>query len=212
LDGTILNHRSYVATAGLPFTHIENANLALIGNFGIRAKVNLVQTCAYTTLPTSQAFERIGGSGSFNVTASLNDCSWTATTSAEWITITSGSGTGNGTVSFTVAANIGVERSAGINVGSQAFRVTQSGFPLPEILNVLVQGKKLLVLGRNYDDGAKILLNGAIAKKVSNDPDNPTTLLVAKKAGRDIASGETVIVQVRNASGLLSPEFRFTRP
>jgi hypothetical protein len=187
--------------------------LALVGNFGIRAKVNLVQTCVLTTSPLSQAFERSGGAAAFNVTTSMNDCSWTATTPADWITITSGSsGTGNGTVSFTVAANSGADRSANISVGAQTFKVTQTGFPFPEILNVLVQGKKLLVLGRNYDDGAKILLNGAIVKKVSNDPDNPTTLLVAKKAGRDIAPGETVIVQVRNDSGLLSVEFRFTRP
>jgi hypothetical protein len=205
-------HRSYVSTNGTTFIHIEDAGLVLIGNFGIRAKVNLLLTCAYTIAPTSQSFGTAGGNGSVNVTTTQSDCAWTATTGASWITITGGSGTGNGVANFTVAPNPGVGRTANINIAGQPFTVTQAGLPLPTILGASIVGKKLLVSGENFDDGAAILINGSVAKKVFNDVDLPRTLLIAKKAGKAIAPGQMVTLQVRNASGVLSAEFNFVRP
>ncbi|MEW6128598.1 MAG: BACON domain-containing carbohydrate-binding protein [Acidobacteriota bacterium] len=91
--------------------------------------------CAYSINPTSQNFAPAGGSGSFDVTAT-GGCSWTATTTQSWITITSGaSGTGNGTVNFTVAANdVASQRTGTITVASQGitvqtFTVTQDPAP-----------------------------------------------------------------------------------
>jgi hypothetical protein len=212
LDGTTpLNHRSYVATSGLPYTHVENAGFALIGNFGIRAKVDLIQTCAYSVSSPNLSFDRAGGNGSFTVATTLADCSWTATTAANWITLTAGSGTGAGSVTFTVAANPGTNRAASLTIAGQVFTITQAGLPLPSIQNVFVQGKKLFVLGQNFDVGATILVNGSPINKVINDPDNLTTILIAKKAGRDIAPGTSVTVQVHNVNGLLSQEYVFVR-
>mgnify|MGYP002779609825 FL=1 len=56
-------------------------------------------------------------------------CAWTATTSANWIQITGGTaGTGNGGVSYTVAANPNpASRTGTISVGGQSFAVTQAG-------------------------------------------------------------------------------------
>jgi len=217
LDGTApLQQRSYVSFNGTLFQHIENAALALIGNFGLRAEVTLttpVPTCTYGILPTSQSFTTSGGTGNIDVTTSVGTCSWTATTSATWITFTSSAGTGNGRASFTVASNVGgPARGASINVADQVFTVTQAGIPQPVILSALVQKKQLLVSGQNFDDGARLFIDGANTKKVFNDETNPTTLLVANKAGKDIASGQTVTLQVHNVSGAVSAEFRFTRP
>jgi len=54
-----------------------------------------------------------GATGSITVTTGTY-ITWTASTSASWITISasSSSGTGNGTVSYTIAANTGSSRSA----------------------------------------------------------------------------------------------------
>ena len=46
--------------------------------------------CTYSVSPTSQGFNPAGGTGTVNVTAG-SACSWTATRSGSWITITSGS-------------------------------------------------------------------------------------------------------------------------
>lgn len=67
-----------------------------------------------------------GGGGSFNVTSS--GCAWTATTAADWITLGAASGTGNGAVTFTAAANPQPSsRNALISVAGQGFVVAQAG-------------------------------------------------------------------------------------
>jgi WD40 repeat protein len=82
---------------------------------------------------------------------------------------------------------------------------------LPRITGASISGKKLLVQGQNFDDGAKLLLNDEKQKSV-NDELSPTTLLVCKKAGKFIGGGETVRLKVRNSDGTESAEFAFTRP
>ena len=85
--------------------------------------------CGYTLNPTSQSFTSSGGSGSFTVSTSSPNCSWIADSDSPWITVTSGtSGTGNGSVSYSVAANQTTSpRTGTINVGGQIFTVTQAG-------------------------------------------------------------------------------------
>ena len=63
----------------------------------------------------------------------------------------------------------------------------------------------------SFESGAVILLDGE-KQKTANDEENPTTVLIGKKAGKKIASGQTVLLQVRNRDGGLSEPFSFTRP
>jgi hypothetical protein len=77
--------------------------------------------------PTSEAFPAAGGTGQIAVT-SPNGCpAWTAVSGEPWITITAGErGTGNGTVSYTVAANPDdVPRTGTIEVAGRTFTVDQ---------------------------------------------------------------------------------------
>jgi hypothetical protein len=75
--------------------------------------------------------------------------SWAATSNAPWLTITGGaSGTGNGTVTYNVAANAtGSERIGTITIGAETFTVTQSG-PAPQAtLTVLATATLILANG-----------------------------------------------------------------
>ncbi|HEX9960277.1 MAG TPA: BACON domain-containing carbohydrate-binding protein, partial [Pyrinomonadaceae bacterium] len=83
--------------------------------------------CTFSINPTGTTIPAAGGSGSFNVTASNSACGWTAAMNDAWISITSGSGTGSGAVSFTVQANPGPQRTGSITVGGQTFTITQTG-------------------------------------------------------------------------------------
>ena len=66
-----------------------------------------------------------GGDGSVNVTGG-GGCTWTATSNASWLSIRSGSsGTGNGVVEFTAAANNGPSRSGTLTIGGRTFTVSQ---------------------------------------------------------------------------------------
>jgi hypothetical protein len=80
----------------------------------------------------------------------------------------------------------------------------------PKITSASVSGKKLMVFGEGFASGAVILVNGE-REKTKNDDQNLRTALTAKKAGKKIASGQSVTLRVENPGGVLSEEFIFTR-
>lgn len=88
-----------------------------------------------------------------------------------------------------------------------------SNLDVPQIQNVTVKGKKLIVTGINFESPAELYINGEKQKKLANDEQNPTTTVIALKAGRFILPGATVSVQVKNpVTGKTSDEFSYTRP
>ena len=83
-----------------------------------------VNNCSYVLTPTNTTIAAGGGSGSFTVTTAAG-CAWAATSNQTWIK-PSGSGTGSGTVNFTVAANTGsTSRVGAIAIGTQVFTISQ---------------------------------------------------------------------------------------
>jgi hypothetical protein len=85
--------------------------------------------CTYTISSTGEAFNSEGGSGSFDITSSSDDCEWIASASAPWIEITSGaSGSGDGSVSYMVTANnLSSQRTGTITAGGYVYTITQEG-------------------------------------------------------------------------------------
>ena len=82
--------------------------------------------CSSTINPTTQTIAKGGGSGTVSVTMPAG-CSWTAVSQDSWITVTAGaSGSGNGTVTYTVAANPGGSRKGSIKIAGKTFTVQQN--------------------------------------------------------------------------------------
>ncbi len=84
--------------------------------------------CNYSIYPTSRSHGSGVESGTVSVTAP-GGCNWTASSNAPWITITSGaSGSGNGTVSYSLVANSGGNSRTGtLTIAGQTFTITQAG-------------------------------------------------------------------------------------
>ncbi|MBF0559587.1 MAG: PQQ-binding-like beta-propeller repeat protein [Nitrospirae bacterium] len=84
-------------------------------------------SCSYTLGSYSQSMCPSAGTGSVVVTPS-SCCAWTAASNVSWITITSGSsGTGGGTVNYSVSANTsGSSRTGTLTIAGQTFTVMQS--------------------------------------------------------------------------------------
>jgi glucose/arabinose dehydrogenase len=90
--------------------------------------------CSYSLTPPSASFDASGGGSSVTVTAP-SGCAWTAfNNDPSFLDITGGSnGTGNGAVTYTVAANAGAAnvanagRSSSLSIGGETFAVTQAG-------------------------------------------------------------------------------------
>jgi photosystem II stability/assembly factor-like uncharacterized protein len=85
------------------------------------------------------------------------------------------------------------------------------GVAAPKVVDAAISGKKLIVFGENFSDGAVIMLNSE-AQKSSNEPGNPTAVLIGKKSGKRIGRDQSATIQVRNSDGALSEAFSFIRP
>jgi plastocyanin len=87
--------------------------------------------CTFTLAPTSASVPSTASSASVSVTAA-SGCAWTAVSNDGFITITSGaSGSGNGTVSYAVAANTTTAaRTGSLTIAGQTFTITQAA-PAP---------------------------------------------------------------------------------
>ena len=84
--------------------------------------------CPYSIAPTNHQFSSTGGTGSVSVTTLDNRCNWTSVSNVEWIDITSGTGNGNGTVTYSVAPNNDASpRTGTLTIAEKTFTVTQNG-------------------------------------------------------------------------------------
>ncbi|HKP88136.1 MAG TPA: hypothetical protein VJZ26_18670 [Blastocatellia bacterium] len=97
----------------------------------------------------------------------------------------------------------------GVRGGAREARAaTQQSEITPKIANARVSGKKLIIIGENFRPGAVIMVDGK-AQKTKNDSENPTTMLIAKKAGKKMPSNQVVSLSVHNPVGAGSDEFKF---
>jgi hypothetical protein len=91
-------------------------------------------SCSYSIDPIAQSAAAGGGANSFNISTS-STCSWSAVSNASWIT-TSSSGSGNGSINYSVAANGGGSRSGTISVGGLLFTVNQSAATQAQVIQL----------------------------------------------------------------------------
>jgi len=132
-------------------------------------------TCS-ASMPGTLAVPAVGGTFSLGVTAP-STCPWSGSTNVPWLTMTTGSGNGNGTVSFAVVANAGPARSAVVSVGGATTTVTQAASPIvtnapptvSDIANVGTRRNTPVTVGVSVGDvvgGA----SGVVVTAVSSNP------------------------------------------
>lgn len=104
---------TWSATSQAAYTHIQPTSTT---------------PCSYSVSPSTQSASASGLFGTVSVTAG-SSCAWTASSNVSWIGIISGSsGSGSGTVAFSVAANTGSSARVGmLTIGGQTVTVTQAG-------------------------------------------------------------------------------------
>ncbi len=115
--------------------------------------------CTYAVSAPVSNFPAQGGQGVLNMTAGPT-CQWRVTSLASWITITAGSsGTGNGTINFTVAPNPGLARSGQIlhtddsfiTISQAAGAATTVGFESTAFTANEGDGRATITVFRNGD-------------------------------------------------------------
>ena len=117
-----------LAADGGSFTAAWSATNGNKGTWSGTKASSSICTGTCTLSPLGQAIGAGGGSGTVGVTTSST---WTAVPDAPWIHVASGAtGSGNGTVTFTVDPNTGAPRSGTISIAGQTASVFQNGTPV----------------------------------------------------------------------------------
>ena len=140
----VINTNAWISiTAGQSGNGSAQVNYSVSANSGVLDRMGVLLIggqafmltqrgvgCIVSVSPGSRTHGYGAALNSLTVTTSTN-CSWTATTTNDWITVTQHSnGTGNATVYYSVDANpSGLPRSGAIVVGDQALALSQGGAP-----------------------------------------------------------------------------------
>jgi Putative Ig domain len=107
------------------FTAKDSTNATFVINLSLA--ITPSAGCNYALSAGGQVFPVAGGSGSFGVTAQPG-CGWSVSGAPAWITLTSPmSSSGNGTISYQVAAGTGTAQTATFTVAGISFTVEQQG-------------------------------------------------------------------------------------
>jgi len=105
-----------------------NSDLTVTATFNLAG-------CSFSINPSSQNFTAAGGNGTITVTTAAG-CAWNASESLSWVSnLSPASGNGNGSVTYSVAANAGSARSGTMTVAGQTFTVTQDGAASSGVIN-----------------------------------------------------------------------------
>jgi len=123
-----------IGGASVTFSVAVNAGAARTGRLTIAGQTLVVTqaaapppppTCSYSINPASQSIGALGGTGTIAVSTTAS-CPWSAASNDNWISVTSGaSGSGNGNVAITIAANLGPARVGTVTVAGKTFTVNQ---------------------------------------------------------------------------------------
>jgi all-beta uncharacterized protein/BACON domain-containing protein len=127
---TVLTGASGTGSGSVTYSVQTNSGGARTGTLTVAGQtVTISQSaaCVYAISPMSATFDRAGGTGGPVTVTTQSTCAWTAVSNVTWITLTSGSsGTGNGNVTFTVAANnTGADRTGTLSIAGLTFTVNQ---------------------------------------------------------------------------------------
>ncbi|MGJ5818429.1 BACON domain-containing protein [Paludibaculum fermentans] len=113
-----------------PAAATRSASITVAGQIHTVTQAGGAVSCEVTLLPSAVDLAAGAGTGSVLVAAEP-DCAWTAVSAADWVKLSdTSSGTGNGTVQYTLDTNAGAARSAELTVGGQTHTVRQAG-PVP---------------------------------------------------------------------------------
>ncbi len=114
---TLQMHVANGMTQLYAFTHGRGAWRVMVNNTG----------CSYGISPATTSVSAAASNGSVNIVAQPGGCNWTAVSNASWLTV-AGSGSANGTATFTVQANPGFSSRTGTaTIAGRSFTVVQPG-------------------------------------------------------------------------------------
>lgn len=161
--------------------------------------------CPVTLSPSTQNIGADGGSGQIRISPE-GSCAWSATSTDSWLTITSSaSGTGDGTITFTVMSNGGEARNAHVVVGSQSATINQAGVgqtqPVPSPPTVPVCSYSLSPSSESIGvDGGRIDITVSTSASCTWTATTNTSWILVRR-GESASGSDTVRLNVAPNAG-----------
>jgi uncharacterized protein (TIGR03437 family) len=110
-----------------PAPGIWTFRLLLNDELIVSRQIEIIQSCDYKLSSATSSFITEASTGRVDVAAPAG-CKWTAKSDADWVNVSSGqTGSGNGSVTFSVAANLGMPRTTTLIIAGGTHVVTQFG-------------------------------------------------------------------------------------
>jgi hypothetical protein len=129
---TITGGESGTGSGTVTYSVDANDGVARTGTIAIAGKtftISQASGCTYSINPSSRLHSSAAASGQTVAVTAGSGCPWTAVSNNAWITVTGGaSGTGSGTVIYSITANSGAARTGTITIGDQTFTITQAAY------------------------------------------------------------------------------------
>ena len=121
-------------------------------------------SCSFSVVQPTTTFGPEGGTGSVPITVTAGTgCTWTATSSAGFVTFTTGSGTGSGTAAFTVAVNTGAERTSTLTIAGSSITITQRAAVAPPSATLAAPTPRSPSGGQDVELRPTLVVNNAAA-------------------------------------------------
>ena len=196
------------------------------------ATVTTAPSCSFSVVQPTNTFGPEGGTGSASITVTAGTgCTWTATSSAAFITFTTGSGTGSGTAAFTVAVNTGAERTSTLTIAGASIAITQRAAVVTPPATLAAPTPRSPSGGQDVELRPTLVVNNAAATgnvgtvtyrfEVSSDstfPNDPAQTItqdgVAQGSGttswpipRDLTQGVVYFWRARATNGTITTSF-----
>jgi hypothetical protein len=202
------------ATGAFGFTIQVKDSAGATASLAFTLTVSAPANCTYALYPGGQAFPVAGGSGTITVTAAAG-CQWTAKNTLSWVTITGAtSGSGNGSIAYTVAANTGPWQSGTFTVAGAAFNVEEASATAQGLtaagsmaqlawagtwnttITLVNTGKTPAEVFVNFigDNGSPVLMPVAFPQPSQNSSYNAAAPLLASTLDRTIAAGAQLVI------------------
>jgi hypothetical protein len=150
---TLTSGAAGVGNGSVGFSIAANTGAARTGTLTVATQTFTVTqsagapACTYSIAPASQNVDANASIATVTVTTTV-PCAWTAASGAPWITVTSGaSGTGNGSVGLSIAANSGGARTGTATIAGQTFTVIQAAFVAPCTYSIAPTSQTMPALG-----------------------------------------------------------------
>ena len=196
------------------------------------ATATTAPSCAFSVVQPTTTFGPEGGTGSVPITVTAGTgCTWTAASSAAFVTFATGSGTGSGTATFTVAVNTGAERTSTLTVAGSSITITQRAAVVTPPATLAAPTPRSPSGGQDVELRPTLVVNNAAATgnvgtvtyrfEVSSDstfPNDPAKTItqdgVAQGSGttgwpvpRDLTQGVVYFWRARATNGTITTAF-----